>query len=133
MTPQSPFSYYKEYYRVVAKIYVTEEGLFKEVPEDLASSKLEVEVVYRICVANDGGELQVIDFLNNPPAMGADRKVGGPVTIDGKEWFTEPGEGTSTLACVTRYTSNESEEWKSRAQKMHDIAKDEDNIQGVGE
>jgi hypothetical protein len=116
------FLYYKEYYRVSAVLYATPEGLYKEVPEDSGSDVLGVEVVYRICVASPGGELLIHDFFN-PPAKDKDGEEGGPVNIDGNEWYIEPGTSTTPLECTTKYSAWGDIEWQQRVAQMHAIAK----------
>ena len=95
-----PYIYYRELFRVVATAYAGEEGLYKEKPENLTTPLIEVEVVYRVCVTTAGGEIQVIDFYNKP-MKDKEGVEGGPVTLDGNEWFTEPGAGTTALECTT--------------------------------
>lgn len=121
------FLYYREYYRVSAMLLATKEGLFKELPDDIASDSMEVEVVYRICLASPGGELIIQDFYNQP-AMDKDRQKGGPVTIDGEDWFTEPGEGNSVLECVTVFSSWGDEDWESKVKQMHDVAVEKEGL-----
>lgn len=123
------FEYFQEYFRVVGTVYATDEGLFKELPDDLASSYIEVEVVYRICMANLGGEIRVYDFTNNPKAKDKERKEGGVVTIDGTEWFTEEGPGTTTLSLGTKYSSVFDEGTKAKIDMVLSIAKQRDKIQ----
>ena len=95
-----PYIYYRELFRVVATAYAGEEGLYKEKPENLTTPVITVEIVYRVCVTTAGGEIQVIDFYNKP-MKNKDNEEGGAVTLDGSEWFTEPGPGTTVLECKT--------------------------------
>lgn len=127
------FEYYKEFYRVQAKLYLSDEGMFKELPEDLIVPYIEVNVVYRIVLADRAGRLRVQDFCN-PPAMDKDRNIGGPVTIKGssKTWFTEPGNGTKGLECeeVYSYILNGDQAWFAAAEESLRLAKQRDGIDG---
>lgn len=122
------FEYFQEYYRVVATLYATDEGLFKELPDDLASAYIEVEVVYRICMANLGGEIRIYDFNNNPPAKNKDRQEGGAVMLDGVEWFTEAGPGGTALDLTTKYSSRFDTGTRAKIDMVLGIAKQRDNI-----
>lgn len=97
------FEYWQEYYRVEATLWATEEGMFKELPLDLLGGTVQIAVVYRICFVDDAGRIRVQDFANMP-AMDKERRIGGPVKLDGIEWFVEPGDGTSALETSTRYS-----------------------------
>jgi len=121
------FLYYREYYRVQATLFVTEEGLFKEVPDDITTGVLSVEVVYRLCTASKGGELFIQDFFN-PPAMDKTRKKGGKVLIDGKEWYEEPGDGSTELKCLTVMSAWGDKSWEARVKQMHEVAKAEEGL-----
>lgn len=121
------FEYYREYYRVAATLYATDEGLFKEVPEDLASASIGIEVVYRICFYTEGGEIKIMD-CTNPPAKDKDRAEGGPVTVDGDEWYVEEGEGTTELALTTRFSPHLSEGDTLKLAQMHSIAKSKEGF-----
>lgn len=126
-SPAIPFIYYREYFRVVALAYLTEEGTFKEQPESITSPVLTVEVVYRICVSTAGGELQIVDF-DNPPMMDKDKKVGGDVTIDGEVWYTEDGPGSTATPCTLRYSTMAPSSLQATARFMYDVASKRENI-----
>jgi hypothetical protein len=127
MDTRPPFEYYKEYYRLYAVLYATDEGLFKEVPDDLASAQIGIEVVYRICLGTDGGEVRVIDFYN-PPAMDKERQTGGPVMIDDAEWYVEPGASATPLVLEKRVSGFFDESGLARLSTMHAVAKIQEGI-----
>jgi len=122
-----PFIYYREYFRVVGTAYVSEEGIFKERPENVTTPLIEIPVVYRICVATAGGELQIVDFAN-PPMLDKDKQAGGPVMVDGKEWYVEPGPSTTPLECTTVFSENLPENLKAVAEYMYKIAASREEI-----
>lgn len=126
-SPSIPFIYYREYFRVVAKAYISEEGVFKERPENVTTPLIEVDVVYRVCVSTLGGELQVIDFANEP-MMDKEKKKGGPVKVDGVEWYVEEGDGTTPLECKTVYSPLIPDSMKAVAQFMYKVAASAENI-----
>lgn len=96
------FSIEKEYFRLVAQIYYTEEGAYKELPVDIDSSYLQLEVVYYIIFATASGELRMFPLANNP-AMDKDGVTGGPVEFGSTLLFTEPGLGTLPLTLSRNY------------------------------
>lgn len=126
-SPAIPFIYYQEYFRVVATAYVSEEGMFKERPENVTTPLIEVPVVYRVCVVTPGGEIQIVDF-SNPPMMDKEKKKGGPVTIDGHDWFVEDGTGTTPLECKTIYNDTLPGNTKAIAQFMYKLAAQREGI-----
>lgn len=126
-SPSIPFIYYREYFRVKATAYITEEGAFKEKPENLATPLMEVDVIYRICVATEGGELQIVDFANKP-LLDKDKKPGGPVKVDGKDWYVEEGEGTTPTECETVFSPIAPESLKVAAGFMYKIAEQQEDI-----
>jgi hypothetical protein len=127
MDTRPPFEYYKEYYRLYAVLYATDEGLFKEVPDDLSSAQIGIEVVYRICLGTDGGEVRVIDFYN-APAMDKDRQTGGPVMVDDAEWYVEPGDSTTPLVLIRRVSGFFDEDGLARLSAMHAVAEIQEGI-----
>lgn len=126
-SPSIPFIYYREYFRVIATAYVSEEGIFKERPENVTTPMIEVTLVYRIAVVTDGGEIQIVDF-DNPPMMDKDKKKGGPVKLDGKDWYVEDGESATPLQCRTVVSSRLPSNVKAVAGFMYNIAAREENI-----
>lgn len=122
------FTGYREFYRWVATIGITEEGMFKEdeIPDDVVSSVLYVETVYRIVLVDASGQLTYMDF-DNPPAMDKERNPGGPVILDGAEepLYTEDGSGAATLTLSRRESSRLPDAWRSRAKQMEAIAESE--------
>lgn len=117
------FQRYREYYRLAADLIVTEEGLFKpdSVPEELSLNALYVEVVYRVVMTDEAGQLLYFDF-DNPPAQNEDRETGGPVNVDGEEWYTDDGPATTPLELERRYSARLPTEWRARADQMAEIA-----------
>lgn len=117
------YEYWKEYYRVVGTLYVHEDGLFRELPTDITSGFITVDVVYRIAFMDDAGRIRVQD-LSNKPGMDKDKVQGGDITIDGQYWYTEGGGGLFTLDCVTVYSdmSNNNPELAEVAGYMHTLA-----------
>lgn len=96
------FSLEKEYFRLLAPIYITEEGLYKELPEDVGFAYLEAEVVYYVVLVSDSGEMRVQSFYN-PPAKNKDNKVGGPVKFGATTFYTESGPGSTVLELTKAY------------------------------
>jgi hypothetical protein len=131
-SPSIPFIYYREYFRVIATAYVSEEGIFKERPANVTTPMIEVTLVYRIAVVTDGGEIQIVDF-DNPPMMDKDKKKGGPVRIDGKEWYVEGGDSATPLECKTVISSRLPGNVKSVAEFMYALAARTENIQPSSE
>lgn len=127
-SPSIPFIYYREYFRVISTAYVSEEGLFKERPENVTTPMIEVTLVYRIAVVTEGGEIQIVDF-DNQPMMDKDKKKGGPVLLDGEEWYVEEGDGTTPLECRTVISSRLPGNVKSVAEFMYALASRAENIQ----
>lgn len=86
----------REFFRLVADIYLSEDGAYKELPDDIAAAYIKAEVVYVIVSMSPAGHLRVQSFAN-PPVMDKGRAVGGPVTYDGATLYTEPGAGGTAL------------------------------------
>jgi len=120
------FKGYREYYRLVATLGVTEEGLFKEdqIPDDVVSSVLYVETVYRVVLTDAAGQLTYMDF-DNPAAMDSERDTGGPVILDGETLYTESGPSTVPLTLVKKFSQRLPEGWKARADQMNTIAENQ--------
>lgn len=96
------FSLEKEYFRLLAPIFITEEGLYKELPEDVGFAYLEAEVVYYIVMVTESGEMRVQSYYN-PPAKDKDGKVGGPVMFGTTTFYTEAGPSTTKLELTRAY------------------------------
>lgn len=96
------FTLEKEYFRLFAPIFITEEGLYKELPDDVGFAYLEAEVVYYVVMATDSGEMRVEQY-SNPPARGKDGRVGGPVQFGTTTYYTEAGPGTAKLELTKAY------------------------------
>lgn len=100
----------KEYFRLIGMLYLTEDGAFKEMPDNLSSAYIQVEVVYYIVSTTAAGTFRVQSFANKP-AMDKNRKPGGPVIFGEDTMFTEAGDGTKTLTLSRDYnpylTANE--------------------------
>lgn len=90
------FAQEREFFRLVADIYLSEEGAYKELPDDIASAYIKAEIVYVVVMVSPAGHLRVQSFANTP-AMDKTRKVGGPVVYGDKTLYTEAGAGTASL------------------------------------
>lgn len=126
----SNFEYWVEYYRVVATLHITAEGLFRELPDNLKEGSYEVEVVYRICFVDNAGRIKIQDF-NNPPTKDKTKALGGLVTLDGVPWFDEnPNEGTFKLDCKKRIVDASilPKGLSDKAARMHEIAYREERV-----
>lgn len=95
------FSRQKEYFRLVATLFATEGGVYKELPDDIATAYIEVDVVYAIVMVSPSGEFSTLSFAPTP-AMDKNGLPGGDVfysTGVGLDvlMFTEPGDGSTAL------------------------------------
>lgn len=92
----------REYFRLTGKLYLTEDGSFKEMPDNQTSAYIEVQAVYLLVLASDAGEFQLQSFANLP-AMDKAKVIGGPVTFGANTLYTEPGPGTTALVLEQQY------------------------------
>lgn len=111
------FSIEKEYFRLVAQIYFTEDGAYKELPDNLSSSYIQVEVVYYMMAATSSGEIRVFPYANTPAMNKLDVK-GGPVMFGDTVLFTEEGAGTTTLTLSRNYNPRLATEERQRLDIM---------------
>lgn len=92
----------REYFRLTGKLYYTEDGAYKEIPDNMTAAYIEVEAVYLIVLGTDAGEFQLQSFANMP-AMDKNKTIGGPVTFAGNTLYVEPGPGTVALELTQAY------------------------------
>jgi hypothetical protein len=121
----SSYEYWQEYYRVRATLYVDESGIYKELPEEITSGYITVDVVYRICMVDLAGRIRIQDFAN-PSAMNKDKEVGGDIYIDGTIWYGEEGPAATDLICQTVYSPYLPSNLAYLAEYMHSLAKNND-------
>ncbi len=92
----------KEYFRLQGKLYISETGLFKELPDEITDAYLEAQVVYYLVMVTQGGEFHVQTFANMP-AQDKDKKIGGPVKFGADTLYTEAGPSVKELVLERVY------------------------------
>lgn len=95
----------KEYFRLVAYLYITEDGVFKELPDDIATGYIKIEAVYVIVFGTAAGDMRAEFIYGNKSAMDKDKKVGGPVAFGSWTMYTEEGEGDSPITLSRSYNT----------------------------
>lgn len=105
------FTLEKEYFRLVAYLYVTEDGLFKELPDDIASGFIKIEVVYLIVFGTQAGDLRVQEIYGNKAAKDKEKNTGGPVKFGDWTMYTDEGPSSKDLTLSKNFnpflTANE--------------------------